>query len=163
VLTLFGFSSVSHAVPVEWVLDNAVLGNGDEATGSFVFDADVMAYNSTSVSLSGNNFDTAITLSNQDFARLVEAADLPGLNGDSLLRLLFASPLTNAGGVVDLELGFPSGSGLVGCLNDECTLTASGGDLNFASGSVVGRVVPEPSTVIMLSLAGCLVCVLCRR
>jgi hypothetical protein len=37
------------ATPVTWQLENAVLGSGRTATGSFVFDADTVVYNNINI------------------------------------------------------------------------------------------------------------------
>ena len=153
--------TVASAVPLLWTLDNAVLGNGQEATGSFVFDPVAVTYSNIMVSLSGNDYDTLVA-GDAGFGEFAQSGDLPGLNGDGLLSLKFANPLTNAGGTIDLELGFPNGSGNIGCLDDDCFLRAISQDTTFASGSVVGVVVPEP-TAISLLLAALGSLWLCRR
>ena len=142
----------ADAAPLLWTLDNAVLGNGDTATGSFVFDADTATYSNILVSLSGNDYD-ALVAGNADFGQFARSGDLPGLNGDALLSLKFANPLTSGGGTVDLDLGFPSGSGLIGCLDDDCMLRAIGQETTFVSGSVVGVAVPEPSSMMLILAA----------
>ena len=92
------------------------LTNGDTATGSFVFDADTATYSNILVSLNGNDYD-ALVAGNADFGQFARSGDLPGLNGDALLSLKFANPLTSGGGTV--AAGDSTVAGLVTDERDE--------------------------------------------
>jgi hypothetical protein len=72
---------------------------------------------------------------------------VPGNNaGKSILNLDFASPLTNAGGIIPLVIRYPSFEGQCGA--GDCS---SGSVLRHVTvGEVVGAPVPEPGSMILL-------------
>jgi hypothetical protein len=143
------------ATPVTWQLDNAVLGSGRTATGSFVFDADAVVYSNINIttapsptnqygiprpSLPGNTFVlTAVT------GQLADYTNMPTLG------ILWSTPLTNAGGTVPFFTLVGSFEGT--CLNASCTTISSDNFRAFVSGQAVAvAVVAEPASLTLLAV-----------
>ena len=149
--------TTAQAAPVNWTLANVFMTSTTSTaviaiTGSFTFDATTGVYSNVSIVGGGFSYDTSeisVTPFGADASGL-ELVDgfVPGNNiGKSLLNLDFASALTNAGGVVNLLVGFPTFQGQ--CSTADCGT----GTILFvgSSGSVTSLAVPEPAT---LALAG---------
>lgn len=145
------------ATPVTWQLENAVLGSGRTATGSFVFDADTVVYNNI-------NINTAPSPTNQygiprpssPGSALVFTA-VTGLLGDytnmPTLQILWSTPLTNAGGTVPFFFTLPGFSFEGTCLNASCTTISSDNFRAFQSGQAVAvGAVPEPPSLTLLAV-----------
>jgi hypothetical protein len=145
----------AQAVPIKWTLDNVTFTDQSVATGSFIFDADTSTYSSVTITTSAEGISyTTDELCPIPFgfdAFGVELVDnyVPNDNADkSLLNLGFLRPLTNAGGVVRLIVGFPSVEGR--CISPDC---GSGSILReVAAGSVNSVAVPEPTSLVLLGL-----------
>jgi hypothetical protein len=156
-------AGAAHAVPVVWTLQNISFVDGATASGSFTYDAATQTYTAWNItttptvdssaigftylpgaSYTTNNYTNASTsyyLNASSFG----VRNLPG-PGTLQFGLVFATPLTDAGGTVALKL---SGGGFES--------TASG----FASrpvvagvGSVVASPVPEPASAALLLAGG---------
>lgn len=111
---LYGAVSV-NAAPVQWSSDgNIVLNTGAVVSGSFVFDQDTGVFSNVMINLSGTTdalsqdglYDTTISASPRtNFAGLLAhiGATSANMTGEAALFLSFDSPLTNAGGTVELH------------------------------------------------------------
>lgn len=155
------FAGAAHAVPVTWTLQNVSFVDGATASGSFTYDASTQTYTAWNItttatvnpaaigftSLPGATYATnGYTNASTSYYLNASSFGVRNLPGPGILQfgLVFASPLTNAGGTVALKA---SGGGFES--------TASG----FASrpvvsgtGSVVSAV-PEPASAALM-LAG---------
>ena len=135
---------------------NAVLGSGRTATGSFVFDADIVVY-------SNININTAPSPTNQ------YGIPRPSLLGSALvftavtglladytnmptLLITWSTPLTNAGGTVPFFTLLGSAEGT--CLNASCGTISSDNFHAFQSGQAVAvAVVAEPASLTLLAVS----------
>ena len=149
-----------RAGPLTWVLKDAVFADGGTATGSFVFDASTQQISSYNILTSGG--DTSVfpaflfqngTPSNVG-ADAVPDADIivfssnfdNGYLEDLELRLAPLSGLTDAGGVVSLDLT----NGYMGeCFNCEPYRVFVSGEMDAATPEPT----PEPATGLLVLLA----------
>ncbi|WP_282605550.1 hypothetical protein [Pelagibius sp. Alg239-R121] len=148
----------ASAVPLLWTLDNVTFNGGGTATGSFLFDADTASYSNISVTTAGGgSLDAGFDIlggGSAAGANFLNSADGPDFSDSPTLRLVFLDLLTNAGGVVGLQLNDFS-SGAAGCFNADCTILLSGIANQFASGSVIGEAVAqvsEPGTLMLFAV-----------
>jgi hypothetical protein len=150
---VLGVPALGWAIPIGWTLNNVTFGDGSFATGGFTFDADTSTFSNVLIttSASSNTYDTS-EVSPDPFgadANGLELVDgfVPGNNaGKFILNLDFASPLTNAGGVIPLVIRFPSFEGQ--CGSGDCS---TGTILrHVSSGQVVSAPVPEPGSLFLL-------------
>ena len=145
----------TQAAPIQWTLNNVTFSDQSTATGSFIFDADTSTYSSVSITTSAaGTVYTTNELSPFPFgvdATGVSLVDnfVPNDNlGKPIVNFDFLSPLTNAGGVVGLLVGFPGFEGE--CSAADC---GSGSILRqIVTGSVNGVAVPEPGSITLLGL-----------
>ena len=113
-LVLLGCPGVVQAVPVLWTLSDVTFDDGGTASGSFVFDADTVAFSAINVVttdgavLLGTTYGFAHPGFPDDPNRFVVADTLPLAVGIHAMALALASPMTNAGGVIPITAG-PSG------------------------------------------------------
>jgi len=167
--SLLVLAPAALAVPVRWELNDFTFFDGTLAVGGFSFDADTGLVSDVDISTSpgvaivcdtdpcGADFTTsAIGGADYSFGG-VTAADPTGLffitktgdlTGSPLLFLRLATPLTNAGGSVDLPTGF---SVEFVCAEPICNNTFDVLSVPFRS-NVEGasvRAVPEPSTLLL--------------
>ena len=146
-LTILVFSvanTAAFAIPVNWDL-NAVFADGATATGSFVYDADTATYSdqdiqTTAGTLPAFHYTTSNSFVGLNSPVMVDFVEI-GPPITQYIRLWFSAPLTNAGGVVALDLG----------QSYECSNCAT--LRRFTSGSVTGHeVVPEPVSIALLGI-----------
>ncbi len=145
----------ASAVPLLWTLDNVSFVGGGSASGSFIFDAQTGNYSDALVTtegpVSGDLIFDLVGSGSADGVSLFRNADAPDFSGSPTLRLLFVAPLTDAGGIIDLELN-NFVAGLAGCVDADCTFITAGGDGEFASGTVFSQSiaqVPEPGSLAL--------------
>ena len=155
-LASLGSATDAQALSLLWSLENVQFEDGGSATGSFVYDADLNSYANISITTTAGSATTGGTVNllldgDANGAALVPL--LGDLTGATLLQLLFQTPLTNAGGVVDLVDPFfaPNSSSEGHCSNAACSSALF--SRFMASGDVVGSPVPVPATGGLLAAA----------
>ena len=167
ILLFFAVAVAANAGPITWTLSDAVFGDGGTAVGSFVYDWSIQTVLSYSILTSGGNeTDFPPFLFQNGGPNNIGVSVAPGpdyisfysnfTNGNPNgldLRLGPVSGLTDAGGVVDLDL-----SDSVQCYN--CSPFRL-----FVSGQMIAEeaAVPEPSTVALTLLPLALGVILARR
>lgn len=108
-VALAGFNP-ANAVPVTWNLQNWTFNDGGTASGSFVYDADTNVFSDMFIATTNGSARTGaiygdvISGGNSAFSA-VPNAGFPSLVSSSNLLVMFASALTNAGGLVDVFMG----------------------------------------------------------
>jgi hypothetical protein len=158
-------SPAAEATPVVWTLNGITFNDGGTASGSFIHDADlayccgmgtVLSATVTTTAGSAGNGTTYIigpggntTSQGPSFyaplnVYLFYLNHYTGPYADYSMGFFLLSPLTNAGGTVDLDFVFER-------LDDYST----GAQINqyfrnTSSGQLVGTPVPEPSTLALL-------------
>ncbi len=165
---LVGVSHAAAASPIEWTLSGVTFGDGATASGSFLYDADTQSLSDFDVTttptpahdcgpgcililptdLPGHHYLDLNGLFPPypagGFAIIDPPSPVTGWTGDLFLALVFASPLSDAGGSIALKA--TSGEGF--CLDAGCA--AGSYDRFVTSGSIVGAAVPEPGTLALL-------------
>lgn len=124
ILALGLLSGSADAVPVVWQLNGVTFADGGTASGSFVYDASTNTYGSVNITTTpGTTITTGATLlyvspgfAPSSTAFLAGASNAPNLTGTRAFFLVFASPLSNAGGLVSL-----AGSQEASCANATCS------------------------------------------
>ena len=155
---LLTVSVVASATPVLWTFSGVRFSDGSTASGSFVFDADTVTYSDvlvTTTSAPGTTYDTSEVVTTLVFGsdatglNLVDNFGLADLTGQRILNLDFAAPLTNAAGVVNIVIGFPSFEGTCGvpsCASDSVDRTVINAE------GLIGVSIPEPTTIALAGL-----------
>ena len=140
-------SSMAHAIPVQWTLQNAVTGNGT-LTGSFIYDADLDSYSALSITYSSPNpgaenlfGGTETSVLNGDSIFLSTAGYDTGVATQAFMDFVWAENLTNAGGTVNI------GSGSVTNVYTQ-TYTDT-----VVAGSIVASAVPIPAAAWLFGSA----------
>lgn len=156
--------SVSHAraTPLTWSLEGVQFSDGGTATGSFAFDADTATYGAIDVT----------TTTGTDFAGASYTALAPGLTnvssaeglflttgtradltGTPLFGLLLVGPMTDQGVAVPLA----GDAAEYTCTDATCRsvnllrMVVAGEVTSSSAGQPPSQVVPEPSSIAMLS------------
>ncbi len=152
---LVGSSVVAMAGDILWTFNDVVFNNGNTVTGYFITDSTVTQYLSFSIVVGGGDPNGAFTVTQ------MTAADLPSLigaaNGDfsKYIALFLTLPLTSAGGIDTMDLGFDCGpSGGCGVL----LLEGDGYDPE-----VIGTPISEPSVLLILGGSLALMGTMLRR
>ena len=164
IFLLAAFGSVSHAVPITWILQDVTFDDGGTASGSFVFDADIgtfLSYNITTTDGSKRNgatfgFVNPNSPGNPTFANIIDS--VADTAGSTKLTMEFGSAMTNAGGTIDVLRSF-----LIGGTGFSFEGVSSGGGLinstirnveggQIISSDLVGSVPETASTLALLSL-----------
>jgi hypothetical protein len=118
------FAASAKAVPVQYYLQNVTFNDGGIASGSFVYDADTNTYSNINIKTTPASTRPAGTFtaivpgfasSSGMFVASTTAADLTGVPG---LNLQFVTPLTNAGGTVNVAPTSVEGV----CVNATCAV-----------------------------------------
>jgi hypothetical protein len=152
-----GAAPLAQAAPVQWVLQDVLFNDGGTAFGSFVYDADTNTFSSIAITttdgsaLSGNfyefiNFDPG--LADADSVLLAAAAD--PVFGTPAFNMNLATPMTNAGGTIDLATAPPPLAFESTCLTNPCTMFFSI-DREIISGSI--SAVPLPGALWLFATA----------
>jgi hypothetical protein len=112
-IALLVFSVVANAAPVTWTLNNVLLQDGGEITGSFDYNAvtDIMS----NVNITSTAYSGSFTINDSNISRvyfcpeIVCNIDTVDLFADSELSevarnvgLYLAGPLTNSGGAIEI-------------------------------------------------------------
>lgn len=154
---LLCIAPLAQAAPIQWVLQDVLFSDGGTAFGSFVYDADTNTFSSIAITttdgsaLSGSfyefiNFDPG--LADADSVLLAAAAD--PMFGTPAFNMNLATPMTNAGGTIDLAVAPPPLAFESTCLTNPCT-TFFSIDREIVSGSI--SAVPLPGAVWLLMTA----------
>ena len=152
-LSVLGFSQPASATPLTWNLVGVTFDDGGTATGSFVFDADTGLFSAISIVTSpdpalgrGATYGVPGVGDATFFDTLTS---LPAAGKDRLLFDLL-TPMTNAGGLIGINLGAGIPDLETTCPDDVCASPGPGTRL-IETGSVVsGVTIPEPSTLLLL-------------
>lgn len=148
----------AQATPLTWTLSGVSFIDGATASGSFVFDADTRTYLSWDIvttatvdaaangglgnSMNGKSYTTN-NLSNASTDYYLNPSSLAVQDAlGNRFGMVYASKLTNDGGVIDLKSGASMGYEINGFRSR-----------NIIAGSVAAASVPEPASGVLL-LAG---------
>ena len=140
----------AHAAPIVWTLSNVEFDDGRSVTGSFAFDADTTTYSLITLNVSGllvGTFDAIAPSATDSLAYFLRSGDGPDFTNDFVVRFSLANAMTNAGGLINLNLP-GSGMGL-------STVADGSADSPFSfgiSGSISAAEIPEPSTLLLVAL-----------
>jgi hypothetical protein len=154
-LSVLGFSQPASATPLTWNLVGVTFDDGGTATGSFVFDATTGIFSAISIVTSpdpalgrGATYGIPTGLGSATFFDTITS--FPPAGKDRLLFDLLA-PMTNAGGLIGINLGAGIPDLETTCLDDDCVDNLAGTRL-IKTGSISTRItaVPEPSTLLLL-------------
>jgi hypothetical protein len=149
----------AQAAPVLWTLTDVEFYDGGTATGSFIYDADLNVFSAINVTTSGGSIAGAVYADLLDGsannAAVMPNAALVDLTGEPLFQFVFQTPLTNAGGFVDLTFINPALSSFeFSCSNAACT---SGSIERIVSGGgLLGSPAPVPLPAPLLLFASAL-------
>lgn len=156
VLASLGLAAPAGAVPVTWTLQDVTFTDGGTATGSFVYDADTNIFSGLDITTSfyaafGSAVTYSISTALSNSTRFDAVLAFP-LFGNPRFIFDLVSPMTNAGGTINIALGFgdPDLEGI--CINSDCS--AAGSVRFITSGAITS--VPEPATIALFGagLAG---------
>jgi len=154
VLALLSLPSIASADSILWTLTNVTFSDGATASGTFVFNGTTFTSIDITTSV-GNTYMTISPVFTSSNTTLWLGSTGSDLTGSPLLGLLFDSPLVNSGGTVTDFLSLGDLAGGEGSCND-ATCTDPGEDRSITGGgatSTVGVVTPEPSPLLLLSVA----------
>jgi len=148
----------AQATPVTWDLSNVAFADGTTVTGSFVFDADTNLFGVLTITTSGGTSvpaqsdwfygPCATCLRNDVFSGFLATDNIFADQTGNPFVSLFGSigaPMTNAGGVITLDVGIVGTCGDYLCDSLDVGLPNS----SIASGQFVSRQVPEPATLLL--------------
>jgi len=145
----------AQAAPIIWQA-NGTFQDGATLSGSFAFDASSDMYSNIGLDITGGAFDGVhysqfhpLALLNpfpsaQAFFVLEPGTDPQAATGAAGMALVFATPLTDLGGVVDIFIGHAAT-----CADAPCTAPAPP-DVLLASGFVKAVEAPEPATLLLM-------------
>jgi hypothetical protein len=145
VLGLAAGFTPAKAVPVTWTLQDWTFNDGGSASGSFVYDADTNVFSDMFIATTNGSARTgaiygeAISGGNTAFSA-VPFAGFPSLVSSPNLVVMFASQLTNLGGIVDVFMGQEAT-----CDNVACTSLA--GPIRFLEDGSVVAATPIPAAL----------------
>jgi hypothetical protein len=151
-LTVAGASLPARAVGLTWTLNDVKFDDGGTATGTFDYDADTDTLNNLDIEVTGPAFEfsglgSSITFTDSSFSFAGPGGGLLAAEPSfpfPFVGLQFETPLTNAGGEIDITLG--SYGTLLTFLNGPA----------LESGTVASKPteeIPEPLTILGTGLA----------
>ena len=159
---LLGGAIPAQATPVTWFLQDWVFSDGNTASGSYVFNADLP----TSAPNRYTDIDITSTIGPTIFTFAAEDAtsdQLAFVTGDPstddltgtfalLGELPNSAGMTNAGGTIDLMLdgGMNFNSSQTVCITENCDTSNPLTPIYLVSGSIT--TVPEPGTALLMGL-----------
>ena len=145
------FTPSGHAASILWTLTDIVFDDGGTATGSFIYDADTNMFSSVSVTTSGGSIDPGnysdVLFGDATNAGLVGQL-LADYTGDRLLQLIFQTPLTNAGGIVDLTFINPAFSSFEFTCGDSGCFAGTI-ERTMVTGGLIGTPVPATAPLMV--------------
>ena len=153
-LALLSLPSIASADSILWTLTNVTFSDGATASGTFTFNGTTFTSIDITTSV-GNTYMTISPVFTSSNTTLWLGSTGSDLTGSPLLGLLFDGPLVNSGGTVTDFLSLGDLAGGEGSCND-ATCTDPGEDRSITGGgatSTVGVVTPEPSPLLLLSVA----------
>ncbi len=146
VLVLLTISSAGFASPVRWYLQGVTMSDGARAVGSFVFDADTSQYSEVDVATTIGSEATGATFSdpnpdspgNVNGLLFVMDGSLEPLTGQPVFTIEYSTPLSNAGGTVEVNTeGFSfEGQCLMGQGDDTRECGSIGVARTFLAGTI---------------------------
>ena len=144
------------ASPLLWTIGSATLNDGGTASGSFVYDADTDTFSSINLvttagsTLSGSVFQNRY-FTNASHLVFLDSASL-NLTGVSYLDLYIQTPLTNAGGTVNISPAFEGKCADAGCNSSLSRIFNEGA--TFVASAVGGpeTQTPEPASLSLMAL-----------
>jgi hypothetical protein len=147
------FSGHAQAALVKWTLDGVTFEDTSSATGSFIHDASTDMF--TEIAIVTNVATHSFSLEPSPLTTISfissNAADLTGV---TFMSFKLDSPLTDAGGIVDITLtpgGIGSHEGICGTPDSGCAPRSV--ERYIASGSLIGTQVPVPAAVWLFGSA----------
>jgi hypothetical protein len=140
-----------NAAPVTWQLTNFTFTDGGTANGSFVYDAAINLFSDISITTSANGvFGASYGVpTGVGSATLFDTIVTFPPSGQWRLLFDLVAPMTDAGGVIALNLGagFLDAEGR--CLSDSCENVDA--FRSVATGSI--SAIPEPTSIALVALA----------
>jgi len=100
-------SNASVAAPVTWYLKGVFFEGGAAAEGSFEYDAETNVYTRVNIITSGLEQDQLFNQDDESFSFNYTSSEVLKITENSQLTLAFESPLTQAGGTVNIS-AYPS-------------------------------------------------------
>jgi len=100
-------SNAAVAAPVTWYLKGVFFEGGAAAEGSFEYDAETNAYTRVNIITSGLEQDQLFNQDDDGFSFNYTSSEVLKITENSQLTLAFESPLTQAGGTVNIS-AYPS-------------------------------------------------------
>lgn len=159
-LFLLGLSNLAHAIPIKWTLDG-MLFQGGTVTGSFIYDADLDVFSSSSLISSVGSPSGGLVFTDyvgDSFAGMnFQQAGVLGLPTIGLsLRDIMKADLTNAGGILGINTGSSQSFAEYNCSSFPCN--GNGTNVSNWKSSYVNTLtgvavsVPEPETLALFGL-----------
>ena len=162
-ITLGLLSVSAQAIPVIWTLNDVTFDDGGTADGSFVYEAGSNTFSMINISTMGPALGPQSYMDDHPiFGFDVQAVFLSGLAADltgmTLLAMSFDIPgtgapmLTDAGGIIPINMDPGSGSFEGMCINPTCVNPTGFPQREITGGSVFGNpmALSEPGTLALL-------------
>lgn len=151
VVFLLGVSG-AHAALVTWYLDGVTFNTATTANGSFDFDVDANAYSNININVTKDGNTNMYVVLNPGTGSNAHAMNTvtqlqPDQTGLPHLKLLFDSPLTNAGGSINITAGISSYQGF--CQQAGCSTFHSPFDDVTAGQVTTTSPVPLPPAMLL--------------
>jgi PEP-CTERM motif len=158
---IFLLSAGAWASPLTWTLQGVTFTDGGTASGSFVFDATSGIFSSINITtttgsvLTGANYtfpDPGNVAHNGPAELFMVTSNAADLTGTPILTLIWASNLTNAGGIVPFSSTLNSGE--TTCTSPTCSsIDQTTGRTTTAGAISAPASVPEPATILLVGSA----------